>query len=256
MENAFGQPQRVIVLGGSSEIARAITRKLAAARAHTVVLAGRNPELLEVAAAEARDYGATDVPLVTIDAEQPSSAATSVIQSFEAAGGSVDLVIIAVGHLGNQFTDEVDPAAVAQMLTVNFTWPAVALTEVRNRLLAQGSGRILVISSVGAVRVRRSAYLYGSAKAGLDRLCDALADSLDGTGVSLQILRPGAVRTRMTAGLKEVPFTTGPNEVADYVMAGLASGDRIIWSPPVLRWVYLILRHLPRKVWRAVMDRA
>jgi len=104
--------------------------------------------------------------------------------------------------------------------------------------------------------VRRSAYLYGSAKAGLDRLCDALADSLDGTGVSLQILRPGAVRTRMTAGLKEVPFTTGPNEVADYVMAGLASGDRIIWSPPVLRWVYLILRHLPRKVWRAVMDRA
>jgi len=46
MDNAFGQPQNVVVLGGSSDIARAITKKLCAARAHTVVLAGRSQELL------------------------------------------------------------------------------------------------------------------------------------------------------------------------------------------------------------------
>jgi decaprenylphospho-beta-D-erythro-pentofuranosid-2-ulose 2-reductase len=255
MDNAFGQPQRVIVLGGSSEIARAITKKLVAARAHTVVLAGRNPELLARASEEALEYGATSTPIVHLDAERPDSAAQSVDEAFDAAGGSVDLVIVAVGRLGVQSDDEVSPEETLRMMNVNFTWPVVALTQIRNRLVAQGSGRILVISSVASVRVRRSAYLYGGAKAGLDRLTDALADSLEGTGVTLQLLRPGAVRTRMTAGLAEMPFMTGPNEVAEYVMAGLSTNQRVIWSPPILRWVYLVLRHLPRQLWRMVMDR-
>ena len=255
MDNAFGQPQRVIVLGGSSEIARAITKKLVAARAHTVVLAGRNPELLARASEEALEYGATSTPIVHLDAERPDSAAQSVDEAFDAAGGSVDLVIVAVGRLGVQSDDEISPEETLRMMNVNFTWPVVALTQIRNRLVAQGSGRILVISSVASVRVRRSAYLYGGAKAGLDRLTDALADSLEGTGVTLQLLRPGAVRTRMTAGLAEMPFMTGPNEVAEYVMAGLSTNQRVIWSPPILRWVYLVLRHLPRQLWRMVMDR-
>ena len=168
---------------------------------------------------------------------------------------SVDLIIVAVGQLGVQSEDEISPEAALRMMNVNFTWPVVALTEIRNRLIAQGSGRILVISSVAGVRVRRSAYLYGGAKAGLDRLADGLADSLEGTGASLQLLRPGAVRTRMTAGMAEMPFMTGPNEVAEYVMAGLSTNQRVIWSPPILRWVYLVLRHLPRQLWRMVMDR-
>jgi decaprenylphospho-beta-D-erythro-pentofuranosid-2-ulose 2-reductase len=130
-----------------------------------------------------------------------------------------------------------------------------ALAEIRRRLVLQGSGRILMISSVGAIRVRRSAYLYGGAKAGLDRLCEGLADSLDGTGVTLQILRAGVVRTRMSEGREDVPFTTGVNEVAQTVMKGLASGDRIIWSPPILRYVFGLLRHLPAPLWRKVVDR-
>jgi len=255
MENAFGQPQHVVVLGGSSDIARALVKKLCAARAHTVVLAGRNPELLERAEREALDYGATTTATVTFDAQDPSSAERAVAESFEKAGGHVDLVIMAVGLLGNQSRDEDDVAKVTEMMNVNLTWPVAALSAARTRLLAQGSGRILVISSVAAVRVRRSAYLYAGAKAGLDRIAEAMADSLEGTGVSLQIVRPGAVRTRMTAGLDEVPFTTGVNEVADNVMKGLASNQRIIWSPPLLQYVFAVLRHLPRPLWRKVMDR-
>jgi len=71
--------------------------------------------------------------------------------------------------------------------------------------VSQGSGRILVLSSVAAVRVRRAKYLYGGAKAGLDRLCIGLADSLEGTGVSLQLVRPGHVRSKMTTGPRNRP---------------------------------------------------
>jgi decaprenylphospho-beta-D-erythro-pentofuranosid-2-ulose 2-reductase len=255
MENAFGQPQNVVVLGGSSDIARAITKKLCAARAHTVVLAGRNQELLNEAASDAQEYGATTTDTVLFDAEDPSSAAATVTEAFEKVGDQVDLVIIAVGLQLDQYQSENDARAAARMAMVDFAWPVAALAEIRRRLVAQGSGRILVITSVAAIRIRRSTYLYGGPKAGLDRLCEGLADSLDGTGVTLQILRPGVVRTRMTEGLKDVPFTTGVNEVAENVMKGLASGDRVIWSPPILRYVYMILRHLPAPLWRKIMDR-
>jgi hypothetical protein len=58
----------------------------------------------------------------------------------------------------------------------------------------------------------------------------------------------------MTAGTPERPFTTGVDEVAENVMKGLASGERVIWSPPILRYVFFVLRHLPAPLWRKVMS--
>lgn len=255
MENAFGQPQNVVVLGGSSDIARAITRRLCAARTHTVILAGRNKALLRTAATEAHEYGATRVDTVLFDAEQPQHAAATVRETFEKMGDPVDLVIVAVGLLGTQLSDENDAAAVTRLITVNFSWPASALAEIRRRLVAQGSGRILVISSFAAVRTRRSAYLYASAKAGLDRMCVGLSQSLEGTGVKMQILRPGVVRTKMTRGLAEPPFTTGADEVAENVVRALATDNVVIWSPPILRYVAFLIRQLPPALWRRVADR-
>jgi decaprenylphospho-beta-D-erythro-pentofuranosid-2-ulose 2-reductase len=255
MENAFRQPQSVVVIGGSSDIARALVKKLCAARTHTVVLAGRNPDLLGAAAAEAHDFGATATATVLFDAEDVANAGRTVAETFDHVAGPVDLVIMAVGLLGDQSAMEDDPVAAGRMAIVNYAWPTAALAEVRRRLVAQGSGRILVLSSVAAVRVRRSAYLYGGAKAGLDRLCLGMADSLEGTGVTLHLVRPGQVRSKMTTGRAEVPFTTGVNEVADNVLAGLARGDAVIWSPPVLRYLFMVMRHLPGPLWRRVADR-
>ena len=256
MENAFGQPQSIVVLGGSSEIARAITKRLCAARAHTVILAGRNQQLLDAAATEAREYGASQVETVLFDANDPSNAQRTVSESFAKVDGATDLVIIAVGLLGDQERYENDPASATEMAMVNFTWPVAALAALRGLMVAQGSGRILVISSVAAIRVRRAKYLYGGAKAGLDRLCIGLADSLEGTGVTLQILRPGHVRSKMTAGAKEPPFATGVDQVADDVVKGLANRSRVIWSPPILRYLFGVLRHLPAPLWRKVTDEA
>jgi decaprenylphospho-beta-D-erythro-pentofuranosid-2-ulose 2-reductase len=252
MNNEFGQPRTVIVLGGSSDIARAITKKLCLARAHTVVLAGRNQDLLDEAANEAHDYGATATNTVFFDAEEVSNAAATVTSCFEKVGDDVDLVVIAVGHLGDQTAYENNSKSAATTALVNFAWPASSLAEIRRRLVAQGCGRILVLSSMAAVRVRRSSYLYDAAKGGLDQLCEGLAVSLDGTGVRLQILRPGYVRSRMTAGTKERPFATGVDDVAQNVMKGLASDDLVIWSPPFLRYVFGLIRVLPAPLWRRV----
>jgi short-subunit dehydrogenase len=255
VDSHFELPQTVVVFGGSSEIARAITKKLCMARAHTVILAGRSQALLDQAAREAEEYGASKTDIVLFDAEEPSLAASTVEEAFARAGDRVDLVVVAVGTVGNQAHDEVHAEGSARMITVNETWPVAALAEVRRRLVDQGSGRILVLSSSAAVRVRRVSYLYSGAKAGLDRLCIGLAESLEGTGVRLQLLRPAAVRTRMSLNLAPTPFTTGVNEVADNALRGLASTHVVIWSPPVLRYVFVLVRLMPPALWRRLANR-
>jgi decaprenylphospho-beta-D-erythro-pentofuranosid-2-ulose 2-reductase len=255
VENDAGIPHTVVVFGGSSEIARALTKKLCLARTHTVILAGRNQALLDAAALEAQEYGATKTDTVLFDADNPSDAGQAVTEAFERVGDSIDLVVMAVGTVGHQFEDENDAVRSARMMNVNIAWPVAALAEVRRRLVAQGSGRILVMSSAAAIRVRRVSYLYSGAKAGLDRLCVGMAESLDGTGVRLQILRPAAVRTRMIIGQPPTPFTTGPNEVADNVMRGLASNELVIWSPPVLRYLFVLVRLMPPALWRHLANR-
>jgi len=254
MENAFGQPQTVVVLGGSSDIAREVTKKLCAARARTVVLAGRNESLLKEAAQEAASAGATTTHLVTFDAQDVTSAESTVAQSFAAIGAPVDLVIIAVGLLGDQLLDENDPVAAARMSIVNYAWPVTALAALRQRMVAQGSGRIVVISSVAGIRVRRGSYLYSGAKAGLDLLCEGLADSLIGTGVTLQIVRPGFVHTKMTAGLKPAPFSVDAERVAQDIVSGLGTPALVIYSPSIMKWLFAILRHLPAPLWRKINE--
>ncbi len=255
MENAFGQPQTVVVFGGSSDIARAITKALCAARTRTVVLAGRNRALLRDAAETALEDGATRAETELFDAEKPELAGAAVRAAFDQTGEPVDLVVIAVGLLGSP-TSEEDSAAAARLISVNCAWPIAALAEIRRILVAQGSGRILVISSFAAVRGRPGAYLYAGAKAGLDAACVGLAQSLEGTGVKLQILRPGVVRTRMSEGLEEPPFTTEAGDVAETVIRGLATDRVVIWSPPILRYVALLVKLLPTALWRRVADRA
>ncbi|MGH9075813.1 MAG: KR domain-containing protein, partial [Acidimicrobiales bacterium] len=68
MNDAFSLPQSVLVLGGTSEIARATVRALVARRARDVVLAGRDRDGLLAAAAEATAAGATTVATLPFDA--------------------------------------------------------------------------------------------------------------------------------------------------------------------------------------------
>src|SRR5665213_1660206 len=114
MENAFGQPQTLIVLGGTSDIARGLTKKLAAARAHTVVLASRSRTLLDEASAEATTYGAATVDTVIFDANDVTNAARVVSECFDKVGETVDLVVVAVGLMGDQFVKEDDAALAAE----------------------------------------------------------------------------------------------------------------------------------------------
>jgi decaprenylphospho-beta-D-erythro-pentofuranosid-2-ulose 2-reductase len=248
--DAFSVPQSIVVLGGTSDIAQGIVERLVAAGSRTVVLAGRDEAGLDAAAERARSAGAETTATVLFDATDPTGAGDVVAKCIEAAGGRADMVLMAVGILGEQSTDEDDPVRIAEMVTVSFAWPAAALGAVASRLREQGSGRIVVLSSVAGVRVRRANFIYGSAKAGLDAFGVGLSESLRGSGVKVHVVRPGFVRTKMTQGRPEAPFTASVDQVASVVVRGIELGAPVIWAPPLLRWVFGVFRLLPQAVWR------
>jgi decaprenylphospho-beta-D-erythro-pentofuranosid-2-ulose 2-reductase len=250
VRDAFGHPQSAVIFGGTSDIARAIVERLVPLGCTNVVLAGRDPAALTQAAADARSAGATHVAQVAFDALTVAETSSVVAECFTAAEGDVDLVLMAVGVLGDQERDEVDATATADVLTATTVWPCAALAASFERLKKQGHGQIVVLSSVAGVRVRRANYVYGAAKAGLDAYAVGLSEAARGTGIDVYIVRPGFVHTRMTEGLPAAPFSTDKGSVADAVIQGLEHGQTVIWAPTPLRYVFTAFRFLPQAVWR------
>ena len=249
MRDALGAVQRVLVLGGASDIGVAIAARLAGPRAARVVLAGRSPEALEAAAADLRARGTADVACEAFDARDTASHG-AVLSGIWSRHGGFDVVVLAFGVQGDQARAETDTAHALEIIEVNHLGAASAALETGRLLQQQGHGALVVLSSVAAERPRRSLFVYASSKAGIDSLALGLHDALAPSGVHVLVVRPGFVKTKLTAHLKPAPLATTPDAVAAVVESGLQEGARIVWAPPPMRWVMTVLRHLPHAVFR------
>jgi decaprenylphospho-beta-D-erythro-pentofuranosid-2-ulose 2-reductase len=249
MKDAVGSVQSVLVLGAGSDIALATTRALVRQRANRVVLAARRPDELGDTVAELKGLGAETVEAVSFDANDTASHARFVDDLFK-AHDDFDLVLVAFGVLGEQADAEQDSEAALSVIRTNFEGAVSCVIPIANRLKAQGHGNIVVLSTVAGERPRKSNFVYGSSKAGLDAFAQGLGDALLGTGVEVMVVRPGFVKTKMTTGLKPAPLSTTADDVASNIVEGLRKKSHTVWSPPALRYVMSVLRHLPRPVFR------
>lgn len=240
MKDALGEPQSVLVLGGTSEIGVATAVALAKRRAKTVILAARDPATCAAAAETIRAAGAERVEAVAFDARDFGSHAAFVDDVFTRFG-DVDLALVAFGVLDRE---------IVELVETNFTGAASVMTPLADRMRGQGHGTIVVLSSVAGERVRKSNFAYGSSKAGLDGFAQGLGDSLAGSGVNVMVVRPGFVKTKMTEGMDAAPLSTTADAVAEDIAKGLARGAHTVWSPAPLRGVMSALRHVPRVVFR------
>lgn len=247
MKDAFGAPQSLLVLGGTSEIGLATARRLVGHRTRTVRLAGRPSPALEEAAAGLRALGA-DVRTVAFDALDPASHETALGSLF--AEEDIDMVLMAFGVAGDQARDEEEPLSAVRVAQTNYTGAVSAGLVCAGALQAQGHGSLVVLSSVAGERARRADFIYGSSKAGLDAFAQGLGDALQGTGVQVMVVRPGFVRSKKTAGLPETPLETTPEAVADAIVTGLRRRSETVWVPGSLRVVMSALRHVPRPLFR------
>jgi decaprenylphospho-beta-D-erythro-pentofuranosid-2-ulose 2-reductase len=247
VRDALGSVQRVLVLGGASDIGTAVAARLAVPRSAAVVLAGRSIEGLQSAAADLEARGTAEVTCELFDARDTGSHRQVLADLWERHRG-FDVVVLAFGVQGDQAQAEADTAHALEIVEVNYLGGVSTGLEAGRLLRQQGHGALVVLSSVAAERPRRSLYVYGSSKAGLDAFAVGLGDALRPHGVQVLVVRPGFVKTKLTAHLKPAPLATTADAVAEIVEKGLRERARVVWAPPPMRWVMTILRHLPHAV--------
>lgn len=245
MLDALGTPQKLLLLGGSSEIALELAQAWVDRGCARVVLAARPSSRRAEAADRLRARGAV-VEERDFDALETGSHVALIRDVGHE--GDIDVAVVAFGVLGEDAgLDHHHAVDLARVNYVGAVSVGVALAE---KLREQGHGVIVALSSVAGERVRRSNFVYGSSKAGMDGFYLGLGETLRGTGVRVLVVRPGFVHTRMTQGLSPAPLSVGPADVAAAVLDGLDRGAELIWVPGQLRVVMSMLRHVPRRVFR------
>lgn len=248
MIDALGRPQRILLVGGTSDIGVEIVKALAGSQTQ-VVLAGRNQESLTLTAANIEDVCA-GVEVRLFDVERVEDMVATLTEVFSR---DVDVAIIAVGILPEHQVAVAEPAVAVQSLAVNGFGAAAAFAHIHAHMCRQGHGQVVALSSIAASRPRPSNYIYGAGKSMLDFLARGAVESPD-PRVRVLLLRPGFVRTRMTRELPAAPFAVGPHDIATAVSSWSrrARGSSIVWVPGILGLVARVLSLLPLAVLRKV----
>jgi decaprenylphospho-beta-D-erythro-pentofuranosid-2-ulose 2-reductase len=247
--DAVGNPQSILLLGGTSEIGLAVVEAFASDRPLRVVLAARPSARLDVAKAKLEQRGCA-VETLDFDARAFDTHTDVIRKAF--ASGDIDVALVAFGLLGDNEKAWTDVATAVEMAQVNYTAAVSVGVVLAEKLREQGHGSIVAFSSVAAERARRSNFVYGSTKAGVDAFYYGLTEALRPEGVHVAVVRPGFVRSRMTEGMKPAPLATTPDAVAAVVVGAVRNRRELVWAPGPVRILMSVLRHLPRAVFRRI----
>lgn len=244
-------PRRVAFFGATKGMGRSLARVLAE-RGDRLALLGRHPEDLERSARDLEVRGRAEtgsVATIACDLADPESFAPALDAAIEALG-EIDTVIVTAGVFETQDAMEEDLERARCLLDLDFTNTVLFCEHAKQRLLARGGGTLCVFSSVAGDRGRKPVAIYGAAKAGLSRYLEALDHKHRLDGLVTIDVKPGFVKTGMTAGLKAPPFAGEPDAVARRVERAIDRGEPVVYAPFPWGWIMLVIRLLPRFLMR------
>ena len=243
--------QRVLAFGATSAIAQATLRELVA-RGASVFCVGRDPARL---AALLDDLRVRAGPKRVIAGEGAdlleSGRHPALFAAARACLGDLDAVLIAHGQLPDQARCESSADQAIAAIAVNATSVVSLLTIAANELEPRGHGVIAAISSVAGDRGRRRNYVYGSTKSMVSTFLQGLRLRLEPKGVRVLTIKPGFVRTPMTAHLdRKGLLWADPAPVGKAIARAMERGSGIVYVPAFWYWIMLIVRHLPHRLFR------
>ena len=241
---------KVAVLGATKGMGRSLAR-LFAERGDALCLLGRDQADLDKSARDLRSRGKVEVSVLLCDLAKPYEFG-AVLDAAQHALGGLDIVAVTAAMFATQDNLENDPTAAEKLLTINFTNTVLFCEEARRRLLAGNGGTLCVFSSVAGERGRKPVILYGATKAGLSAYLEGLDHKFRAEGLRTVCVKPGFVKTGMTAGLKPPPFAGDPDAVARRVLHAIDAGKPVVYAPGIWAMIMLVIRHLPRAVMRRI----
>ncbi len=240
------QQKTALVIGATSDIGRAVARRLAA-EGYCLQLAGRDAASLT---ADANDIALRHQ--VKASAHSFDALETETLGALlESLDRLPDVAVCVIGLLGRQEESERDFAAAETVMTTNYLAPARLLGDLANRFEERGSGVLVGISSVAGDRGRASNYVYGSAKAGFTAFLSGLRNRLFKCGVHVVTVKPGFVNTRMTEAMSLPPaLTAQPEQVAAAVSRAIARRRDTVYVLSIWRLVMAVIVLLPEVIFK------
>jgi short-subunit dehydrogenase len=240
--------KKSLVLGASSGIAEA-TCRIWAAEGAQMFLVARNAEKLAAVAADLKLRGASYVGTAVADLDDTDKHAELLTHAVNSLTG-MDIAFLAHGILGDQARGEQEFEHAAQIIYTNFMAPVSLLTWLANYCLQRHAGVIAVLSSVAGERGRRSNYLYGASKAGLSTYLSGLRNRVDREGVTVITIKPGPVKTSMTAGMKGAEKFADVNKVAATIVKAIDKRVDTLYVPFLFLPIMFIVRHIPERIFK------
>jgi decaprenylphospho-beta-D-erythro-pentofuranosid-2-ulose 2-reductase len=242
-------PNRILVLGATSAIAMAVMRQLVGPSAHFFLVA-RSKEKLTAVAQDLLVRGARQVDMIVTNLDD-TQAHAQVLKVATTQLGGIDFVLIAHGVLGDQTAAEQDYFVAEPILVTNLLSPVSLLTWLANYCVAQSSGTLAVISSVAGDRGRKSNYVYGAAKAGLDAFLSGLRNRCDRAGVQVLTIKPGFVATPMTAHISKNRLFASPERVAGDILRAVQRRRDVVYVPWFWRPIMAIIKAVPERIFKS-----
>lgn len=222
--------RRILVTGASSGIGAA-TAVAAARRGAVVGICARRTDRLAETLDAVRDAGA-EGHMFTVDLAQLDGLEAFAARVLDELGG-LDVVVNNAGAPRRRLMQAITPGEFDETMTVNFTSPVRLTLALLPHFLAQGSGHIVNVSSMGTRSAARNVGAYVAAKAALNAFTEALYLDLVGTGVQAHLFVPGTTATEFStpkAG-NDDPFPQPPgsameaDEVAEALLGCLDTSD-------------------------------
>lgn len=237
--------RRVWLVGASSGIGEALAQELAR-RGSYLALSARN-------AAKLNAMG-TDGMVLPCDATD-SRSLTEAYETICNVWGGVDFVIYLAGDYEPMRAASYSFAAAERMFDVNFLGAARLASMVLPGLLKKGGG-LAFVSSVAGYRGLPKALAYGPGKAALINFAESLYFDLAPRGIGIWLVNPGFVDTRLTAKNDfRMPALLTPQQAAQAMLAGFASGRFEIHFPRRFTWIMKGLARLPSRLYFPLVRR-
>jgi uncharacterized oxidoreductase len=215
------QGKQVLITGGSSGIGYAIAEAMLAKGAR-VIITGRRPDVLTEAAAKLRQIGR--VESVAADVSTAEGRKATLASALQARGG-LDVLVNNAGGVRAGRLEDTSEAEIRAMIEVDLVAPILLTRAALPLLRASGQGLVVNITSGIALVAAPFYATYAGVKAGLAKFGESLRRELNGEGVHVMTVYPGATDTPMMRSSRagpELGFVREPaSAVADAVMEGM-----------------------------------
>ncbi len=233
--------RRVWVVGASSGIGAAVAKLLLGAGAR-VALSARSAPSLE---ALASGFSGDNTLCLPLDATRPEALLRG-MEDIRGHWGGLDLAIFCAGTYAPMRAWQLDGEKARAMVETNFMSVVHGVQAVIPGFLAQGSGGIVIISSVAGYRGLPNGLVYGSTKAALINLAENLYLDLAPKGIGVFLVNPGFVKTPLTdKNTFRMPALIGADEAATRIVSGIERGRFEIHFPRRFTALLKLARLLP-----------